>query len=66
MKILAGIHRRGFVSGLFGGAAAAGFADSVLAQTPAPVPCQVGPPPHVKGPRVWMDMDQIERTLAIL
>lgn len=60
MKMLAAIHRRGFVSGLVGGAAAAGLANSVRAQTPGPVPCQVGPPAHVKGPRVWMDMDQTE------
>src|SRR5207237_4961924 len=60
IKMLAKIHRRSFVSGLVGGAAAAGLTNSVLAPTPGPVPCQVGPPPHVKGPRVWMDMDQIE------
>ena len=60
LKMLAKIHRRSFMSGLAGGAAAAGLTNSVLAQTPGPVPCQVGPPPHVKGPRVWMDMDQIE------
>jgi arylformamidase len=31
-------------------------AGPALAQTP----CLIGPPPHVKGPRVWLDMDQIE------
>src|SRR5438067_12968890 len=60
INILAGIHRRSFMSGLFGGATAAGFANSVLAQTPGLAPCQVGPPAHAKEPRVWMNMDQIE------
>jgi arylformamidase len=31
-------------------------AGPALAQTP----CLIGPPPHVEGPRVWLDMDQIE------
>jgi arylformamidase len=59
-NLLASMNRRGFVSGLFGGAAAAGLAKAVGAQTPDPVPCHVGPPPHQKGPLVWMDMDQID------
>jgi arylformamidase len=59
-SILNKIHRRGFVSGLFGGAATAGLANVAIAQTPDPVACHLGPPPHQKGPRVWMDMDQIE------
>jgi arylformamidase len=58
--VLQQIHRRGFVAGLFGGAAAAGLASRALAQTPDPVPCRLGPAPHQKGPPVWMDMDQIE------
>jgi arylformamidase len=59
--ILQQIHRRGFVTGLFGGAAATvGFASAVRAQTPDPVACQVGPAPHPKGPLVWRDLDQIE------
>jgi arylformamidase len=60
----AAIRRRSFVSGLVGGAAAAGFANSLRAQTPGPVPCHVGPPLHEKGPRVWIDMDQIELDAA--
>lgn len=59
--ILQQTHRRGFVAGLFGGAAAtAGLASRVRAQTPDPVPCRLGPAPHPKGPLVWMDMDQVE------
>lgn len=55
------VHRRGFVAGLFGGAAVtAGLASRVAAQTPDPVPCRVGPAPHPKGPLVWRDMDQID------
>ena len=26
--------------------------------------CRVGPPPHEKGPLVWMDLDQIELDTA--
>jgi arylformamidase len=59
-QIFSKVHRRGFVSGLFGGGVATAIADRARAQTPDPVPCQLGPPPHAKGPRVWMDMDQIE------
>jgi arylformamidase len=34
---------------------------AALAATPALAEeCRVGPPTHEKGPRVWMDMDQIE------
>jgi arylformamidase len=58
--ILQQIHRRGFVTGLFGGAAAAGLASRAVAQTPDPVPCQLGPAPHPKGPLVWNDMDQVD------
>ena len=37
-----------------------GTAAAIVA-TPAPAEeCRVGPPPHEKGPRVWMDMDQVE------
>lgn len=59
-SVLANIHRRSFVSGLFGGVAAAGLSSAARAQTSDPVPCHLGPPPHEKGPRVWMDMDQID------
>ncbi|HET7885798.1 MAG TPA: alpha/beta hydrolase [Bradyrhizobium sp.] len=37
------------------GAAAAVAATPALAEE-----CRVGPPPHEKGPKVWMDMDQVE------
>src|SRR5262245_1128643 len=37
------------------GTAAAVVATPALAQV-----CPIGPPAHDKGPRVWMDMDQIE------
>src|SRR5215472_4818157 len=64
MNILAEIQRRGFVSSLFGGMAAAALANVARAQTPDPIPCQLGPSPHQKGPLVWMDMDQIELDAA--
>ena len=64
MSILAEIQRRGFVSGLFGGIAAAALANVARAQTPDPMPCQLGPLLHQKGPLVWMDMDQIELDAA--
>jgi arylformamidase len=41
------------------GAAAAVAATPALAEA-----CQVGPPAHDKGPRVWMDMDQVELDAA--
>jgi len=43
MNILAKIQRRGFVSGLFSGIAAAAFANVARAQTPDPTPRQLGP-----------------------
>ena len=45
------------------GAAAIVAAAPTLAQTTAPA-CPIGPPPHDKGPRVWMDMDQVELDAA--
>jgi arylformamidase len=34
---------------------------AAIAATPALAEeCRVGPPPHEKGPKVWMDMDQVE------
>ena len=60
MNILAKIRRRGFVSGVLSGIAAAALANVARAQTPDPVSCQLGPAPHDKGPLVCMDMDQIE------
>jgi arylformamidase len=64
MNILAEVQRRGLVSGLFGGMAALALANVARAQTPDPIPCQLGPAPHEKGPLVWMDMDQIELDAA--
>jgi arylformamidase len=48
------ISRRGLL-----GAAAAIAASPALAEG-----CHVGPPPHEKGPKVWMDMDQVELDAA--
>src|SRR5690242_6055565 len=60
-SVLAPFHRRGFVAGLLAGAAGTGaLAGRARAQSPDPVPCQVGPAPHQKGPLVWLDMDQAE------
>src|SRR5215831_16680404 len=64
MNTWAEIRRRGFLSGLFGGMAASALANVARAQTPDPIPCQLGPSPHQKGPLVWMDMDQIELDAA--
>lgn len=44
------------------GAAAVVAAAPALAQTA--MECRVGPPPHDKGSRVWMDMDQVELDTA--
>jgi arylformamidase len=45
------------------GAATLLAATPVQAQTAAPM-CPIGPPPHASGPRVWMDMDQVELDAA--
>ena len=38
---------------------------AAIASTPALAQvCQVGPPPHAKGPKVWLDMDQVELDTA--
>jgi len=38
---------------------------AAMATTPAlAAGCPIGPPPHEKGPRVWMEMDQIELDAA--
>jgi arylformamidase len=38
---------------------------AAMAATPALAEgCQVGPPPHAKGPKVWMEMDQVELDAA--
>jgi hypothetical protein len=57
MKSLANIQRRGFLSGLFGGMAAAALANVARAQTPDPIPCQLGPSPHRKGALVQTQHD---------
>ena len=43
MNILAKIQRRGFVSGMFSGIAAAALANVARALTPDPTPCQLAP-----------------------
>jgi hypothetical protein len=38
---------------------------AVMAASPAfAEDCQIGPPTHEKGPRVWMDLDQVELDAA--
>ncbi|HLX15658.1 MAG TPA: alpha/beta hydrolase [Bradyrhizobium sp.] len=38
---------------------------ATIAATPAlAAGCPIGPPPHEKGPKVWMDMDQVELDAA--
>ena len=38
---------------------------AAIAATPALAEgCPIGPPPHEKGPKVWMDMDQVELDAA--
>jgi arylformamidase len=38
---------------------------AAMAATPALAEgCQFGPPPHEKGPKVWMDLDQVELDAA--
>src|SRR6266705_1598236 len=45
------------------GTAAAMATAPALAQAPGQG-CRIGPPPHDKGPLVWMDMDQVELDAA--
>jgi len=44
--------------------AALGTAAAVVAMPALAQVCPIGPPTHDKGPRVWMDMDQIELDAA--
>jgi len=37
---------------------------AVIAAPALAAECKVGPPPHAKGARVWMDMDQVELDAA--
>src|ERR1700758_3154542 len=38
---------------------------AAVAATPASAEeCRIGPPPHEKGPKVWMEMDQVELDAA--
>lgn len=48
------ISRRGALGSAAAFAATPAFADG----------CPIGPPAHEKGPRVWMDMDQVELDAA--
>jgi arylformamidase len=44
--------------------AALGGAAAIIAAPASAQECQIGPPPHPKGPLVWMDMDQVELDAA--
>ena len=46
------------------GAGLAGAATAFVSAPARAAGCQVGPAPHEKGPRVWMDMDQVELDAA--
>ena len=48
------ITRRTALAGVTATLAAPAFAEE----------CRIGPPPHAKGPLVWMDMDQVELDAA--
>ena len=50
--------RRGMLAAAATGAAAAAGAPALA------LDCPIGPPAHEKGPRVWMDMDQVELDAA--
>lgn len=52
-------HFRGLSRRAMLGTAAAMAATPVLAET-----CRIGAPPHEKGPKVWLDMDQVELDAA--
>jgi arylformamidase len=44
--------------------AALGGAAAMVAVPAFAEECRIGPPPHAKGPLVWMDMDQVELDAA--
>ena len=44
--------------------AALGGAAAMVAAPAFAEECRIGPPPHEKGPLVWMDMDQMELDAA--
>ena len=44
--------------------AALGGAAAMVAVPAFAEECRIGPPPHAKGPAVWMDMDQVELDAA--
>jgi arylformamidase len=44
--------------------AALGGAAAMVAAPAFGEECRIGPPPHAKGPLVWMDMDQVELDAA--
>jgi arylformamidase len=44
--------------------AALGGAAAMVAAPALAEDCRIGPPPHAKGPLVWMDMDQVELDAA--
>jgi len=52
------VTRRGMLAAAATGAAAVAGAPALA------LDCPIGPPPHEKGPRVWMDMDQVELDAA--
>jgi arylformamidase len=50
--------------GVIGAAGAAGAAAMVAATPALAAGCQIGPPPHEKGPLVWQNLDQVELDAA--
>src|SRR5215510_1418461 len=59
MTIESAAFRKQFTRRAALGGAAAMVAIPALAEE-----CRIGPPPHAKGPRVWLDMDQVELDAA--
>ena len=42
-------------------------AGAAIAASPAlGAECPIGPPPHERGPRVWMDMDQVDPEVELI